>query len=276
MTERDDLDTELRRLFGDERLDVRPSEDAPTRIVAGARRVRRRRAALTASGGALTIVVLVSAGLVLGQLRPTQTDTAAPVLQPTLSATVSSVPDSPNPLNPVPGSSSSGETSGSTAQTSAPQTSPRQSPASSAPPTSSTRSQNAPLTSGPVLGPSGYSKLVLGMSFADAKKTGLLADADTAPNGCGDYTLAEGTASIRNVTISDTNGIVSFEAGGARTPERIGVGSTKDELEAAYPGASKAGGAYSAPAGSGDGSYRFQVDDGNRVTGLLLVGPATC
>lgn len=276
MTERDDLDTELRRLFGDERLDVRPSEDAPTRIVAGARRVRRRRAALTASGGALTIVALVSAGLVLGQLRSTQTDTAAPVLQPTLSATLSSVPDSPIPLNPAPGSSSPGEISGSTAQTSAPQTSTRQSPPSSAPPSSSTRSQRAPLMSGSVLGPTGYSKLVLGMSFADAKKTGLLADAGTASTGCADYTLAEGAAGIHDVTISDARGIVSFEASGARTPQRIGVGSTRDELEAAYPGASRTGDEYSAPAGSGDGSYLFQVDDRDLVTGLLLVGHTTC
>lgn len=275
MTEQDDLDAELRRLFDDERLDVRPGGDAPARILAGARRIRRRRVALTATGGALTAVVLVGAGLVLGQLRSTQTDTAAPVLQPTMSESVSSAPVSSIPLNPAPGSSSSGEASGSQGQTSTSQTTVRPSSPSTAPTSGSARSQSVPLVSGPVLGPTGYNKLMLGMSFADAKRTGLLANADAAPTGCADYTLTEGTSGIRKVTISDTHGVVSFEASGAHTPERIRVGSTKDELEAAYPGLSGSGGAYTAAAGSAGGNYLFTVD-GNRVAGLLLVGPVSC
>ncbi|GAB2980346.1 hypothetical protein GCM10017788_14500 [Amycolatopsis acidiphila] len=254
---------------------MRPSADAPARILTGARRARRRRTALTATGGVLSAVVLVGAGLVLGQLRSTHTDTAAPVLQPTVSDTASSAPLTPAPLVPPPGSPSSGEASGSVGQSSPSQTAGRASPPPAAPPSSATRSLNIPLVSGPVLGPNGYSKLVLGMSFADAKQTGLLAGADTPPTGCADYTLTEGTAGVRNVTISDTLGIVSFEASGAHTPERIRVGSTKDELEAAYPALGKSGGGYSAAAGSGS-SYLFMVDDRNRVASLLLVGPATC
>ncbi|MFD2397755.1 hypothetical protein ACFSVJ_14720 [Prauserella oleivorans] len=40
----DAVGAELRRLFGDERLDVRPAPDADRAIVSGARRRRRRRA----------------------------------------------------------------------------------------------------------------------------------------------------------------------------------------------------------------------------------------
>ncbi|TNC27377.1 RodZ family helix-turn-helix domain-containing protein [Amycolatopsis alkalitolerans] len=275
MTEHDELDTELRRLFADDRLDIRPDEAAPARVLAGARRIRRRRAALTATGGTLTAVVLVTAGLLLGPLRPASTNTAAPVEDSTTRATGSSAPLTANPVNPAPGSQSTAESTGSTGQ-SEPSRTPARSSSSAAPPTTaSSRGQTAPLMTGAVLGPDGYSKLVLGMSFADAKKTGLLAGAGTAPSGCAGYRLTEGSASVSVVTISDTNGVVGFDATGAHTPERIRIGSTKDELEAAYPGLSKNGSTYTADAGGG-GSYVFAVDDSNHVSTLQLVASTSC
>lgn len=276
MTEQDDLDAELRRLFEDDRLDVRPGAHASTRILAGARRIRRRRAVLTATGGTLTAVVLVGAGLVLGQVRSPQTDTAAPVLVPRTSETGSPASLTSIPLAPPPGSPSSGEAADS-ANPPVPTTSTQRVSAESSAPTSKpVRSQSVPLVLGPVLGPNGYGKLVLGMSFSAAKQTGLLAGANTPPTGCADYALTEGAAGVRTVTISDTGGIVSFEASGAHTPERIHVGSTTDDLQAAYPALNKSGGgSYTAAAGAG-GTYVFGVDDRDRVASLLLVGAKTC
>ncbi|SFJ57976.1 hypothetical protein [Amycolatopsis sacchari] len=275
MTDEDELDAELRRLFADERLDVRPRDDAPATILAGARRVRARRRALTATGGALTAVVLVALGLVLGQVRAPHTDTAAPVRQPTSSGSAFPSADSPSPSVVEPGSSVAGRepgtASGSTALESPGRTSSVSSPAS----TSVPRSQSVQTLTAPVLGPEGYGKLALGMPFDVAVRTGMLERTAAPPEPCGTYALAEGAAGIRTVTISDTRGIVGFEASGARTPERIGLGSDKDDLEAAYPKLVETANGYTVPAGPSS-NYVFLLDDRDRVAALLLVGPATC
>ncbi|MTD56391.1 hypothetical protein [Amycolatopsis pithecellobii] len=278
MTDPDELDTELRRLFGDERLAVGADEDAPARIVAGARRIRRRRAAVTATSGALTVAALVTAGLFFGPLRATHTNTAAPVEQPTLSSNGTSAPASSIPLNPPPGSSPTSEPPASSPESASPPQSSTSRTAQTKPttPTSSRSQTPPPAVSGPVLGPSGYGKLTLGMSFTDAKNSGLLANADTPPNGCTNYKLAEGSSGVSSVTISDTGGVVGFAATGAHTPERIRVGSPKDDLEAAYPNLSKSGNGYTAAAGSG-ASYVFSVDSNqNRVTAVSLVAANSC
>ncbi|WP_236790206.1 hypothetical protein [Amycolatopsis sp. GM8] len=278
MTDQDEFDDELRRLFADERLDVHAGEDAPARIVAGARRIRRRRAAVTAASGAVTVVALVTAGLLLGPLRLSghTTNEASPLERSAAGTVESSASVSQIPINPpAPGVPSSSEPSSSTETPPSSSQTATRTPSSSKPPTSTAaRSQTLPIVPGPVLGPSGYSKLTLGMSFADAKDSGLLANADTAPSGCATYKLTEGSSGVSTVTISDTNGIVGFDATGAHTPERIRVGSTKDELETAYPNLNKSGSGYAADAGSG-GSYLFAID-GNRVSGLSLVASASC
>jgi hypothetical protein len=127
----------------------------------------------------------------------------------------------------------------------------------------------------PVLGPSGYGSLRLGMSFDDAKATGLLSGAGTAPESCGRYSLREGAAAVAAVTISAADGIVSFQATGAHTPEQIQVGSTADQVAAAYPDLTRKTGAYTVPTGTG-GRYVFTVDDQNKVDRLLLVGHGSC
>lgn len=274
MTQDDELDEELHRLFRDDRLDVPPREGAESAILAGARRVRRRRTALAATGGTLTVVVLIGAGLFFGGLRSGNTHTAAPAVQPALSDSGSAPAATPIPLNPPIGSPPTDTTVGSEAESSAPLSTERTTASRATSTTTSQRADSVPV-SGPVLGPSGYSKLQLGMTFDDAKATGLLAGADTAPTGCADYTLSEGTAGVHKVTISGSNGIVSFEAAGAHTPERIKVGSTKDQLEAAYPTLTKGGSGYSVSTGAG-GTYVFAVDNSNKVSDLTLVAPTPC
>jgi hypothetical protein len=65
----DELDAELRRLFGDERLAVQPKSDAPQAIVAAAQRIRRRRAVLTAACGVTVAAVLVAGAVTFGPFR---------------------------------------------------------------------------------------------------------------------------------------------------------------------------------------------------------------
>ena len=271
----DELDRELRRLFSDERLDVPARAGAESEILAGARRVRRRRTTLTAAGGALTVALLVGAGILVTDLRSGHEQVAAPPSRPdlSLSSTTSALP--PAPVQPAPDTSSdvTASTPGAT-PTAPPSTPERTTRSSAAPTTSSPRIESIPQATGPVLGPNGYGKLQLGMSFDDAKATGLLTGTDSAPNGCGDYRLTEGSSAVGDVQISSTYGIVGFQATGARTPEKIKVGSTKDQLETAYPNLSQSGDGYTAASGSG-GTYAFSVA-GGKVTGLKLVGSGTC
>ncbi|HVV13526.1 hypothetical protein [Amycolatopsis sp.] len=273
MNQPDELDDELTRLFTDERLAVPPRAGAETAILAGARRIRRRRAALTATGGALTAIALVGAGLLIGDLRSNDNQVASPPPDQTLvisdsSAQPTSIAPAPPPVStPLPGSGSS---PAHTTEDNPPQSATK----STTPPKSTSRSVVVPTLTGPVLGPNGYSKLQLGMSFDAAKATGMLANADNAPTACTDYGLSDGSAAVSKVTISPANGIVSFQASGAHTPERIKVGSTKDQLETAYPALAERGSAYSASTGSG-GSYVFTVS-GDQVVDLQLVGSSSC
>lgn len=278
MTSDDDLDRELRRLFSDGRLDVPPRDGAETEILAGARRVRRRRTTLAAAGGALTVALLVGAGILVTDLRSGNEQVAAPPSRPelSLSSTTSAQPTAE--VVPPPGTSPDTGTppAGSPPPTTTTSTAPRSSRSLTPSTTSSPRAESVPQATGPVLGPDGYGELQLGMSFEDAKATGLLTGTDTAPNGCGDYQLAEGSSALSGVRISASSGIVSFRATGARTPEKIKIGSTKDQLEAAYPGLTKTGSGYTAATGAG-GTYVFTVDDShNTVASLTLVGSSSC
>ncbi|MEV0293357.1 hypothetical protein [Nocardia sp. NPDC050710] len=87
----------------------------------------------------------------------------------------------------------------------------------------------------PGFGPLGYGKLRLGMSVADAQATGEIAkleDMGGDPPGCGRYTTHAGWSGFYN-----QGEIVAIMHGKlpARTPEGITVGSTLDQVRAAYP-----------------------------------------
>ncbi|MGH3863358.1 hypothetical protein [Actinokineospora sp.] len=79
------LDDELQRLFADERLDVPVRPGATEAVVAGARRVRRRRVATAAVGGAAALSLLAGTAIVLAKPGPTQ---SAPGSDASISATV--------------------------------------------------------------------------------------------------------------------------------------------------------------------------------------------
>ncbi|HET6505000.1 MAG TPA: hypothetical protein VFG87_29980 [Amycolatopsis sp.] len=270
-----DLDGELRRLFDDKRLAVPPRAGAEDIVVAGARRIRRRRAALATAGGALAVVALAGGVLALGGLRTGPAQVALPpASQPVPSTSRPALLVPPIAPTAAPTSTTPGAQSGDQAplpETQSPRSSPRQTAPS--PPSTSTR---LPVVSGSVLGPSGYGALQLGMSFEAAKATGMLADASAPPSGCATYLLAEGSSAVSGVYISPTAGILRFEAAGAATPENARIGSTLAQLRAAYPDLAKGSSTYTASAGSG-GSYVFYLDDSDVVTAYELIGPAvTC
>jgi hypothetical protein len=272
----EDLDGALRRLFQDERLDMPPQAEVEAAILAGAGRIRRRRRAMTATGGVLAAVLVAGTVLFSADLRPGHTQLAAPPGGETLSeSSPTQATVTPVPLGLPPAGEPSDTGAGGADQ---PRTTTSQDRSPALPPASastSPRIAGGPISSGPVLGPTGYRQLQLGMSFDDAKATGLLAGVGNAPESCGRYSLREGAAAVAAVTISAREGIVSFQATGAHTPEQIEIGSTRDQMVAAYPDLAKDAEGYTASAGAG-GRYVFTVDGQDRVDGLLLIGAGSC
>lgn len=268
----DRLDAELRRLFDDDRLDVTPRPEAGQEIVAGARRVRRRRTMATSGASALAAVGLVFGGVALQQSLGSGagTEVAAP---PSTRVGTTERPPLPSPTiipghgQPVPGQT------GRAAPPASPtgqQTSRQQVP----PPASSTGMPNSVPMLASVLAPSGYGQLRLGMSFDQARATGMLAASGSQapePGSCGRYRLTEGSAAIKQVVVSGdpAHGVVRIRSAGARTPEGIGAGSSKTELEGAYPGIQRTSATYSVSTGAGS-TYVFYVDD-DKVTEVQLV-----
>jgi len=272
----DELGAELRRLFDDERLAIRPAPEAGDAIVAGARMRRRRRRTLAASGGVLTAAVLVTVGLVVGGPDPVTHEAALPTtVAPSTTTTAPGpvvVPPSFPAEPPPPPTSGAPVPTSEPASPSAPATSGSKTGSSSK---VRATTRPAPAITAAVLGPDGYRTLRLGMSFADAKATGMLADADSAPAGCAAYRLTEGTANVANVTISPSGGVVAFTASGARTPENVGAGSTVTELKKAYPDLAAGPGNYSTATGSGD-HYTFYVSSDGVVVNWELVAAPDC
>jgi hypothetical protein len=98
----------------------------------------------------------------------------------------------------------------------------------------------------PNLGPEGYGALKLGMTKAQARATGLVTGLGAGDagecGGPGDGRLHGGDPADRDslpgwlAFSSRSNRLVAIYAiPGVRTPEGIGLGSTYDELHAAYP-----------------------------------------
>ncbi|PXY34894.1 hypothetical protein [Prauserella endophytica] len=266
----DAVGAELRRLFDDDRLDVRPVAGAGDAIVAGARRRRRRRAAVASGGGTLAVLVLVGGGLALTTLRGGDDQPQPPVAAMPQTTTTTSALGSPS------ASSASPERSEPTlGESQAPPSPEQQSPQS--PPTRSSTSAASTSASvyidRPMLRPDGYRQLTLGMSYQEAAATGLLGPAESttppAENACATYAVTDGTNAIDDVTISRANGIVRFRAADAATPQGIGAGSSLDQLRSAYSDLAVESNGYSASASAG-ARYSFVVAT-ETVTELQLV-----
>ncbi|MBK1784423.1 hypothetical protein [Prauserella cavernicola] len=267
----DRLGAELRRLFGDERLDMNPRADSGKAIVAGAQRRRKRRAAMATGGGTLAVLALVGGTLAVSTLRggdePANVPPAAmPQTSPTTSQALSS------PSSSVDATQSEAEEpgpSGSAEPPDAPASPPESSwsSASSSPPSMGTKFVD------PTLGPEGYRELSLGMSFGDANSTGLISTTRMMPPSsgtpCSTYRVSDGTDAVSDVTISEANGIVRFRAAEAKTADGIGAGSSLEQLRSTYPDLTTESSGYSASAGA-NARYSFAVTD-ETVTDLQLV-----
>lgn len=265
----DALEDTLRRLFTDDRLAIPAAPAATARVMAAARRARRRRELTMVGGGTLAAASLL-VGVVLVAM-PTGNGglpVAAPPLEPTSSqvAVSESAELSKAPAEPPQQPSSDKRSVGS----SLPSRGSSQPTERAADPS---EEFNAPMVAGGPVGPSGYAKLTLGMSFEDAKPH--LADASEPPSGCTHYSLAEGSEYVSTVAFSAA-GLARITATGGRTPENLGTGSTVEELQAAYPDGQivEDGAGYEAPAADG-AIYQFPLADG-AATGLSLSNGGEC
>ncbi|HEX7302952.1 hypothetical protein [Lentzea sp.] len=222
----DDIDDELRRLFNDDRLDVHVTPDATDSVVRGANRRRRRRAA---TAGTFAIVALIGAGVGLTQLRPSEDDSAGPLMPTSSSAATTTPPPSVSTYTQTvtvtvdPPTGSQGTTQGGSST-----------PKSSRPSTTSTPPKEG--------SPGVWGKLALGMSEENALKTGSLTNPGEATgSACRPYAMQTNLDSDA-VLISPARGIVRIKMPStARTSKNIGAGSTVAELKAAYPGATENG-----------------------------------
>jgi len=125
-----------------------------------------------------------------------------------------------------------------------------------------------------VLGPTGYDQLTIGMSYDDALATG---DIETAAvdGGRGLQVVGHPDAGL---CLSRKDGLMAIFLGkGMQTPEGIKLGSTADDLIAAYPDLrpygpdSKVGGPGIFRAGAGDGDwYEIDVEPTLKVSNVIL------
>lgn len=220
------LDDELRQLFADERLEVPVRPGADDMIVAGARRVRRRRIATVAASGALAIVAVVTAGVVLAGGRPdamppanrfkntpTSTTTTTTTSSSTQVTTVQSVPQGTTGGNqgPLPDSEDV-----------------------DASPTTPTV-ELPPQLNAPVLGPTGFDALQLGQSQEDAEATGMVG-VSTGQYGddCSEYQLLVDGAHDGLVYFRGS-GLVAIMPFTSKTPEGVGPGWTVQQAATVYP-----------------------------------------
>ncbi|MBM7771117.1 hypothetical protein JOD54_001321 [Actinokineospora baliensis] len=237
-----DIDDELRRLFADDRLDLPVSATATDAVVAGAGRRRRRRVAVTAASGVLTAAVVLAGGVALGGLNTSSAPPGGQVM-PTLTTTVtqSSATTAPTTL-----SEAVAQMTGS--------------------------SMTGAVSTVPELRPTGFSKIRLGMSVAEAEATGELVPLAVKSADCKAYRFKSFTSeNSMSVGISPTDGVVAiFPPAQSRTPEGVWLGTSKADVHRLYPvGTTDANGSWVVDLGGGR-AYLFGFGPGDTVHELAL------
>ncbi|AXB45948.1 hypothetical protein [Amycolatopsis albispora] len=259
MSDDDELAGELRRLFDDERLALRPLPDAGKLIAAGAKRRRVRRRRMSVAGGALGVVALVAGGFALtgGGFRHEVPSPVAqpPGIDPTLQIgpSVTMIP-APQPTSQPPAPPAAQPPP--IHQPGLP-SAPPPAPAHSTPPEASAQTG----VKGPVIGPGGYGKLQLNSSMEQASSVGINFTPENAggvDGGCTTYYFSgTGVPSGGSVVVSPTRGVVYINPSvPATTPEGIGAGATREQLRKTYPEATTGPNGDVVPLGNG---YRYRV-----------------
>jgi hypothetical protein len=190
------LDDELRRLFADERLDLAVRPDAELTIVAGARRIRRRRF-VAGTVAAVAVAMVVGSGIALAGAAGPESVPAARTADPVVPTTMTTVPTT-----------------------------------TTTPVTSATSGDEAPEYALDTIGPWTYGPLRLSMSEAQARDTGLLGAVEVTGE-CVKYRATYGgdvvVSKKYGVVIIRVSRPVS-------TAKGVHVGSMIAEVKAAYPG----------------------------------------
>jgi hypothetical protein len=120
-------------------------------------------------------------------------------------------------------------------------------------------------------GPTGTDGIELGMTAAKVRAAG--GTVDTGPNGSCSTMVLPYYSPRANSTDGylDPDGTVVMLAArpGTKTPERVGLGSSKAKVEQAYPGGRLQNGYWVVSLGHGT-EYEFGLDGGDTVTEMLL------
>lgn len=260
-----DLDDELRRMFAnaDERLDVAVRPDAEQLIVAGARRVRRRRIAAVTTGGALALVALVGGGIALAGHGPqamppaanqTETRTAAPTSGTATSPSVGTTTAIPPVTQPPQSTTKSIE---------------QPPPSNDAPP---------PVV-GEQIGPMGWRGLRLGMSYDDALAAGLIDPGEPPTDaGCVSYPLLLDGEPAGEALIS-TNGVRVINPAptlAVHTPEGASYGWTVEQVRAVYPDLGEQENTLVVAPGNREAGYRLEFAGGQLADINLQIAVDAC
>ena len=193
------IEEELGRLLHDDRLDLVARPDAIEAVVAGARRVRRRR---TAAVGAATAVALVAAGLGVSVLGgPSSLSTVDPAWSQTTTATTTAAPGGTTVVLP---------------------------------PHTVVETVTVTVTQGPPRPDAGYGPVKFGMTEQEVAATGLVT---RVPGGeCAAFTWTSDPGTVNAVLVAPGEGVVRIKLpGGAKTSAGVGTGATLQRLKSAYP-----------------------------------------
>jgi len=263
-----ELDDELRRMFAeaDDRLDVPVRPDAEQLIVAGARRVRRRRIATATAGGAVAVVAVVLGGIALAggtpDAMPPATKEMAPTTRTSTAATSTTSPvTSTTTQQPQNNSTQTNQpTKGETGQT-----------------RPSDRVDPPPVLNLEVLGPTGIRSVVLGQSLDSAETTAMLGTKTGGNGACDQYELLLDSTPSGSVYLSPADGgkVEAISSSVTQTPEGVGPGWTVKQVSAVYPDVTEAGVAdyghgFAAVPGNPNASYRLTFNTAGVLTGYTL------
>ncbi|MDT7724419.1 MAG: hypothetical protein QOI21_995 [Actinomycetota bacterium] len=267
----DELDAELRRLFGDERLALQPKADAPEAIVAGARRIKRRRVAMLSTSGAVVAVALVAGSLTFGPFRPqdnlvalstgamktseAQQTAAGTALPDTLSTTPPSSEVKPSASAPrgLPPDDTRATTTQPPAKTTSnpPKTEPKF------------------VSTGPLLAADGFGMLKLGAPVEGSLASDVTMEPVPTSTACAGYNFSgDGVPATGFAAASNNYVAMIVPSGEVHTAEGIGTGSTKADVKQTYVGAVENASGFTAPAGPSS-IYRFTLD-GDVVQSIQL------